>query len=178
MLFCARRLTPRTGVRELLDAMPEVLRALPDARLAIAGEGDMAGALDETIARRGLAASVRRLGRVADGELVDWYRRADLVVLPTQELEGFGLATAEALACGTPVLGTPVGATPELLRALDPALISADASPDAIAAGIVSLARDRRRLDAVAAKAREATVAYGWDRVIERYLELYDELAT
>jgi glycosyltransferase involved in cell wall biosynthesis len=176
LLFCARRLTPRTGVPQLLEAMRDVLKALPRARLVIAGDGDMAGALDETIARLGLEPSVRRLGRIRDDEIVDWYRRSDLVVLPTQELEGFGLATAEALACGTPVLGTPVGATPELLSSLDQDLISADASPEALAAGIVHLARDPRRLSAIGAKARGATVAFGWDRIVDRYLELYEDL--
>ena len=72
-------------------------------RLAIAG----AGPLRDRLERRGTQ-RVELLGRLEDGELADWYRAADLVVLPTLAYEGFGLATIEALAAGTPVVGTPV----------------------------------------------------------------------
>ena len=71
-----------------------------------------------------------------ESELRDWYRAADLVVLPTVAYEGFGMVTAEALATGTPVVGTPVGATPELLEPLDPRLVAAGSDPDALAAAI------------------------------------------
>jgi glycosyltransferase involved in cell wall biosynthesis len=51
--------------------------------------------------------------------LADWYRAADLFVLPTTAYEGFGMATVEALASGTPAVGTAIGATPEVLGPLD-----------------------------------------------------------
>src|SRR5207249_11624167 len=59
------------------------------------------------------------LGFIPDETLPSYYHAADVFVLPTRELEGFGLVTVEALACGTPVLGTPVGATPEVLSGLE-----------------------------------------------------------
>ena len=65
---------------------------------------------------------------------------------PVFALEGFGLVTVEALACGTPVLGTPVGATPELLKPLDPALLARDASTEALAEGILAFLK-RPKLD-------------------------------
>jgi glycosyltransferase involved in cell wall biosynthesis len=73
---------------------------------------------------------------VPDGELRDWYRAADAFVLPTVAYEGFGIATAEALASGTPVVGTPVGATPELLTPLEPAMVSAGTTPEQLRAAI------------------------------------------
>ena len=69
-----------------------------------------------------------------------WYRAADLVVVPSLAHEGFGLVTAEALASGTPVVGSPVGATPELLEPIEPRLVatgtSAAALGDAIRNGL------------------------------------------
>ena len=117
LLFSARRFTPRTGVRELLRAMPAIRSSLPGARLALAGAGRMEPDLRREAADLDLNGSVRFLGRISDDELTGWYRAADLVVLPTQELEGFGLTTAEALACGTPVLARPSGALPGIGRA-------------------------------------------------------------
>lgn len=124
LLFTARRLEPRMGLDELLRAL-----TLLDARLVLAGSGSLEDSLCLQAAELGLADRVRFVGRLADAELREWYRAADLVVVPTAAYEGFGLVVAEALASGTPVVGTPVGAIPELLRPLEEALV-ADA-PDA-----------------------------------------------
>jgi glycosyltransferase involved in cell wall biosynthesis len=76
------------------------------------------------------------VGRVAEAELLDWYRTADLFVLPTVAYEGFGMVTVEALASGTPAVGTPVGATPELLEPLDQRLVARGSDADSLAAAI------------------------------------------
>ncbi|MCW2992834.1 MAG: glycosyltransferase, partial [Conexibacter sp.] len=133
LLFTARRLVPRTGVGELVAAMPGILARAPGARLVVAGAGALGEEIAGRVAALGLAGSVLLAGRVSEEDLVGWYRAADLVVIPTQELEGFGLSTAEALACGTPVVATPAGANPELLAPLDPRLVAAGTSPEAIA---------------------------------------------
>jgi glycosyltransferase involved in cell wall biosynthesis len=105
---------------------------------------------------------VRFLGRVPEEELASLYGAADLFVLPTVAYEGFGMATVEALACGTPVVGTPVGATPELLRPLEGGLVAASATPGDLAAAIeFGLARsDLKRRCAEYARER-----FSWDRV-------------
>ena len=74
------------------------------------------------MAALGLADNVRFLGFVADDDLPLVYRAADIAIMPSRELEGFGLTAVEALAAGTPVLVTPVGGLPEVVRGLDPAL--------------------------------------------------------
>jgi UDP-N-acetylglucosamine 2-epimerase (non-hydrolysing) len=132
-LFTVRRLEPRMGLDSLLHAL-----ALGDvgASLAIAGTGSMRGQLEKLAAQLGLNGRVQFLGQVPDDELPDWYRAADAFVLPTAAYEGFGMVTAEALACGTPVVGTPVGATPELLEPLEPAFVAAGAEPGDIATAV------------------------------------------
>jgi glycosyltransferase involved in cell wall biosynthesis len=62
---------------------------------------------------------------------------ADIFILPTRELERFGLVTLEALACGVPVLGTPVGGTQEILGKFDSSFLFADTSPKSMAASIL-----------------------------------------
>ena len=62
---------------------------------------------------------IKLMGFIPEQDLVPYYESADLVVLPTQALEGFGLVMIEALAFGTPVLGTPVGAIPKILSPKD-----------------------------------------------------------
>lgn len=177
VVFTARRLTPRTGVDVLIRAMNAVSREIPGVRCAIAGAGEMRGELEELVEELGLGASVELLGQITDAELVDWYRRADLVALPTVSLEGFGLTTAEALACGTPVLGTSAGATPELLADLDPALLVDAGDSEALAARLTELLAAPERLGAIAARGREhALPRWGWPEVANQYVELYGRI--
>ncbi len=175
LLFTARRMVPRTGVGELVEAFAQISAAIPDARLAIAGRGPLEGEIREQVRRLGLDERVLLLGWVSDEQLVGWYRAADLVVMPTQELEGFGLTSAEALACGTPVIATPAGANPEVLRRLDASLITPDASPRALAETVIELLRAPERLASLSARARAAVhPGLGWGAVADGYLALYE----
>jgi len=136
VLFTARRLEPRMGLGNFLQAMVELGPEAEDCLVLIAGEGMLRPALEGMIRDLKLSDRVRLLGCVPDGELPAYYQASDLVVMPTQELEGFGLVTVEALACGVPVLGTPVGAIPEVLARVDPRLLADGTDAKALAAGI------------------------------------------
>ena len=120
---------------------------------------------------------VRLIGFVPEDRLADYYRAAELFVLPTVALEGFGLVTVEALACGTPVLGTPVGATPEILEALDRRLVLPGTTPETLAGGIWAF------LEGNWAKAltperlsRFVRERYSWDRHVEATVQIYEEV--
>src|SRR5207245_6499995 len=120
----------------------------------------------------GVAAPVRFLGFVPEADLPLYYQAADCFVLPTRELEGFGLVTVEALACGTPVLGTPIGATPELLDPLDPGLVFDATTPEAIGERLVEFLNRLEHDPGAVARLRQAARAhaerhYGWDRTVE-----------
>ena len=179
VIFTARRMVPRTGVGELVEAFARIGAQVPGARLALAGRGPLEQDIRARVAALGLGERVRLLGWISDEDLVGWYRAADLVVMPTQELEGFGLTTAEALACGTPVVGTPAGANPEVLSRLDASLTTRDASADAIADTVIELLREPRRLADLTARARAAVhPALSWSVVADRYLALYERCQT
>lgn len=140
LVLTVRRLVPRMGIPQLLDAA-SLLSDVDGLHVAVAGSGPLASELSDRRNRLGLSDRVTFLGRVSDEELPLWYKAADLFVLPTIAHEGFGLVTAEALASGTPVVGTPVGATPELIRPLEPRLLARGIEPaelaDAIRTGLV-----------------------------------------
>jgi len=171
LLLTVRNLEVRTGVDTLLRAMPRVLSGRDDAQLLIAGAGSLRADLGTVSVSLGIADHVRFLGFVPDAELPSYYQAADCFVLPTRELEGFGLVTVEALACGTPVLGTPVGATPELLDPLDPTLVFDAATPDAIARGVLAFLergdRDPNAIDRLRHAARDHVERrYDWTRAV------------
>ena len=177
LLFVARRLGFGTGVLELVEAMKVVLAELPGARLAIAGSGVAEQAVRERVRSEGLTGAVRLLGRLSEAELAGWYRAAGLVVVPSQQLEAFGLSTVEALACGAAVVATPVGGSPELLEPLDSRLLSASPRPKSIAEAIVLLWRDPAVLDSVRSRARSRVAPdMGWPDIAGRYRALYAEM--
>ncbi len=105
-----RNLVPRTGVDLLIDAFNILHRKNQDTHLWVAGQGPLESEIRNKIHNYRLDDAVHMLGFVPDEVLQNLYRAADCFVLPTLFLEGFGLVTIEALASGTPVVATPVGA--------------------------------------------------------------------
>lgn len=124
ILLTIRRLTGRMGLLNLLDAMTIVLTSFQDVLLLIGGRGYLQSKLQQRIKESRIEQHVCLLGFVAEEDLPDYYRAADLFVLPTETLEGFGLVTLEALSSGTPVVATPVGANTEILKGLDGAFLA------------------------------------------------------
>jgi len=136
IILAVRRLVRRMGLEDLIDAVKQLKPRHPDVLLLIAGRGRLADELQQRIDGAGLADNVKLLGFVPDAHLPSLYRAADLSVVPTVALEGFGLITVESLAAGTPVLVTPVGGLPEAVAGLSPNLVLASTGPEAIADGI------------------------------------------
>ena len=171
LLLTVRDLHPRMGLEALVEAVGALREALP-LMLVVGGQGPLRTALEAQVGRMGLADHVRFAGHIAEADLPRYYQAADCFVLPTRALEGFGLVTVEALACGTPVLGTPVGATPEILAPLAPELLTDDASAEALANGIRRVA-PLLRDDAFRARCRaHAEAHYDWETAVDRLEDL------
>src|SRR6202041_1466056 len=112
-----------------------VRRYHPKAFLAIAGGGPLAADLQRQIDRSGLHDSVQIFGHVGAG-LPLFYRAANVTIVPSDLVEGFGLVVIESLAMGTPVLVTPVGGLPEVISDLDRQLILNGPTVKDLAAGL------------------------------------------
>ena len=182
LLLTVRNLEPRMGLDTLVGAIAILARRMPEVQLLIGGAGSLRASLESLVTTGGLDKHVTFLGFVPDDDLARYYQAADAFVLPTRELEGFGLVTAEALACGTPVLGTRVGATPELLEPLDPALVLGEGGAEAMAAELAAFLERQRRDPAAAARLREASrrhaaSCYGWPRAVECLERVLGDLA-
>jgi glycosyltransferase involved in cell wall biosynthesis len=137
ILLSVRRLEPGRGLETLLRSFRKISPG-DSTRLVIAGDGSLAGALRTMARELDLTRRVQFVGAPTQKALRDWYRAADLFVLPPAPYEGFGLSTLEALASGTPVVAAPVGANRELLYPLDPRLIARSPGPEDLAAAMVA----------------------------------------
>jgi len=165
VLFTARRLINRVGLMELLDAAAIVRTSRSDFAIKIAGKGPLRDALEAAIVERGLAANVELLGFVSEDDLVDAYQAADVTIVPTQSLEGFGTIISESLACGTPVIVTPVGGMPEAVAPLGDGMITRSAAPTDMAERIVALLDGSLRLPDEQRCRSFAVEHFAWDVV-------------
>jgi glycosyltransferase involved in cell wall biosynthesis/peptidoglycan/xylan/chitin deacetylase (PgdA/CDA1 family) len=99
------------GVSVLLEAMPAIIRACPDVRLSLVGEGDGRSDYEMLAQQYGIAEHVQFLGGQYGNDLYQVYREATVFVLPTFN-DSFAMVVLEAMASGLPVVSTPVGAIP------------------------------------------------------------------
>ncbi len=106
--------------------MSTIRASVPDALLVVAGAGSERERLEARTKTLGLAHAVRFQGFIPDETLPAAYAAADLNVLPSIALEGFGLTAVEALAAGTPSIVTPIGGMPEIVTPLSRRLVSDD----------------------------------------------------
>ncbi len=176
--FTVRRLTPRMGLHELVAAMKLVTAKNKSCHLFIAGKGALLDALKSQIKELRLKQSVTLLGALSDTKLVAYYQAADCFVLPTQSFEGFGMVTAEALSSGLPVVGTPAGATKEILSPIDKRLVSTGLTSNDIATAMLGFARlDDRERTSIRRIARTSIVErYSWPVAVCALEDVLQEL--
>ncbi|MDE2517590.1 MAG: glycosyltransferase [Rhodospirillales bacterium] len=146
----------------------EALRGLPGHTLLIAGEGPERAALEALAARLGVAGRVRFLGARPHAELPAIYGAADALVLASSR-EGWANVLLEAMACGTPVVASPIWGNPEVVREPAAGLIAAANTPAAIEEAVAALL--------AAPPARTATRAYaerfGWEETTAGQLAIF-----
>jgi len=143
ILFTLRRLVPRMGLDRLLQVARRLADQGHDFHLVIGGAGPLRSDLDQLAKELDLGEKVCFLGYVPDADLPLMYAACDAFVLPTAELECFGLIAVEALACGRPVLATPVGAIPEILNCFEPKWLSRGADVDSLYELVCSFLQDQ-----------------------------------
>jgi glycosyltransferase involved in cell wall biosynthesis len=175
IILTVRRLARRMGLEDLIEAMVEVRKSVPDVLLGIVGGGGLADELKKRIVELGLDDNVKMMGRVSDDLLPLAYRAANVSIVPTVALEGFGLTTIESLAAGTPVLVTPVGGLPEAVGALAEDLVLPANGTRAIAYGLIGALRGRLRLPADPACRMYARAGFDVPLMASRTAAVYRE---
>jgi glycosyltransferase involved in cell wall biosynthesis len=173
VLFTLRRLVSRTGIDRLLRAIRLVRARGYRFNLMIGGSGPLRARLEHIAHELAVEDCAHFIGHVADAALPDMYAAADAFVLPTAELECFGLIALEALACGRPVLATPVGAIPEILEPIEPRWMCKDTSAEAIAASITAFIRGELPEHNPKELRQEIAKSYSEERLIKKMTDIY-----
>ena len=158
----------RKGLPLLLEAIAGVPASVH--LLVVGGTADMVAAAADRAYEHGLSDRVHLFGRMTDP--LPAFQAADLFVLPSA-YEASALVVLEALACGLPVVATPVGYAPDVIdNGVNGLLV--ERSVDAIRRGLMEvLSQDLSRLSQAA---RASAVPHAWTTIAKRYLSLVDEL--
>ncbi len=175
VLLAVRRLVHRMGLENLIDAAKLLVARQPDLLVLIGGSGPLAGELQRRITEHGLENNVCMLGRVDEADLPAAYRAANMTVVPSQSLEGFGLITLESLAAGTPVFVTPIGGLPETVMPFAPECVFEGLSPAEMAAALGEALRGDRPVPTQEACRDYAAGRFSWTRIAERVRGVYEE---
>lgn len=168
ILFTPRRLVHRMGLDKLLIAIAKIKPKIPDVWLAIAGKGPIKASLEQQATELGLNDHVKFLGFLPDDQLPLAYQAADLTIMPSQSLEGFGLVLLESLACGTPALCTPVGGMPEVLTTFSPELITASGEATDIAQALEEVLTGKVSMPSRTACREYAATNFDWQKIAQQ----------
>jgi glycogen(starch) synthase len=162
IVLAVRRLVQRMGLANLITAVQQLKGKHRDLLIIIAGTGILRQSLERQITAADLGRHVQLAGFVPDADLPYAYRAADMTVVPSIALEGFGLIAAESLAAGTPALVAPVGGLPEVVSGLSKQLIMSGTDPQAIIDAIDGALSGTLVLPDSAACQRHARESFDW----------------
>ncbi len=167
------RLHVKKCPNDLIKAMQIIVSEIPSAKLVVAGKGDEEQKLKDMARQLNLSENVFFAGFVSDDEKWQLMTNCDVFVLPS-EIEAFGIALIEAMACSKPVVVTDIGAFTEIVKHRETGLVVPLHSPDAIAEAIIELYQNSDlRKDIGDSARREVENRFDIAKIADDYLELY-----
>ena len=174
VIAAVAELRPAKGMISLVDAMPEILRRHPEARLVIAGDGSERGALERRVAELGIEDRVTLLGYTRN--VAEVLAGATLFANPAWS-ESLPYSVLEAMSMSLPVVATDVGGTSEAVRDGETGLVVAPHDPAALAAAIALLLDDPARGERMGRAGRELSLEeFSYERMTAGTFAAYAEV--
>lgn len=171
-IICVSRVTPRKGIRFLVQAFKLLSGRYEQVRMVIAGDGNEKKSLEDLVMSLGLKERVEFLGVVPHENVLEHYQRADIFVLPSLN-EGMSNVMLEALATGLPVVATDTGGTKELLTDGLNGLVVRMRDADDLAEKIEKLILNPELKNSMSQESRKLAEKLSWDIVARQYIDLY-----
>jgi len=170
------RLREEKGVIQFVKAIPLVLKEQNDIRFLIGGDGRLFSEIENLIESYKLQYKVKLTSWIShDEELPHYLNTLKLLVLPSYS-EGLPGIVQEAMACGTPVLATPVGGIPDVIKAGETGFIMENNSPECIAKNVIR-ALEHPNLEEIVKNARKLIEdEYSYEVMVRKCKNSIDEL--
>ncbi len=179
IIVCVGRLVHRKGQDKLIEAMPEILRTVPNAHLLLVGEGPYKDYLTKLVSKFEIQASVTFVGRLNYAQLPTYIQLGDVFAMPSRsrffglEVEGLGIVYLEASSCGVPVIAGASGGAPDAVLQGETGIVVDGNSPSSIAKGVSELLLNPSKRLAMSQRGREwAEQEWSWKIWGKKFNEL------
>ena len=173
------RLVHRKGQDVLIEAMPAIIKDVPEAHILMIGEGPYRSYLENRVKALGLQERVTFIGRIQYADLPQYICAGDLFVMPSRsrlaglEVEGLGIVYLEASACGLPVIAGNSGGAPDAVLKEETGLVVDGTQKTDVAAAVVQLLLDPDRSKAMGIAGRQWIIReWRWEIWSARFAEL------
>jgi len=173
------RLVHRKGQDVLVEAMPAIIKEVPQAHILMIGEGPYRSYLEYRVKALGLQERVTFIGRIQYADLPRYICAGDLFVMPSRsrlaglEVEGLGIVYLEASACGLPVIAGNSGGAPDAVLEGETGLVIDGTSKSDVAAAVVELLLDPDRSKAMGIRGRQWIIQeWRWEIWSARFAQL------
>jgi phosphatidylinositol alpha-1,6-mannosyltransferase len=173
------RLVHRKGQDVLIEAMPAIIKEVPEAHLLMIGEGPYRGYLENRVKVLGIQERVTFIGRIQYAELPRYICLGDIFVMPSRsrlaglEVEGLGIVYLEASACGLPVIAGNSGGAPDAVLEGKTGLVVEGTNKSDVASAAIELLLDADRSKAMGVAGRQWIIQeWRWDFWSARFAEL------
>lgn len=166
------RMVLQKGADLLLEAIPSVSNAFPDAKFFFIGDGHMRSGLEQKANQLGIQHVTRFPGYVLESDLINFYKACDVVYIPSRN-EPFGIVALEAWVAGKPIVVTHNGFDYVWHEVNG---LKVDATPDSIAWGIRSIFGDLERAKWMGSNGRKTAEGFSWDNIARTTMDVYKEI--
>jgi len=162
------------GLDYLLEALKMVKRDFPDIELTIVGEGELKKHYQQKARLLDLDDNVRFIGEVKQEDLVSYYNAASVFILPSTEIEGFGIVLLEAMACNVPVIATSIVGTSSDIKKYNAGLIVEPRKAEELAQAITTIIRDPTLAETMGSNGRNLVEEkYDWKEIAKQIENIY-----
>jgi phosphatidyl-myo-inositol dimannoside synthase len=173
------RLVHRKGQDVLIEAMPAIMKEIPDAHILMIGEGPYRSYLQNRAKALGIQDRVTFIGRIQYADLPRYICVGDIFVMPSRsrlaglEVEGLGIVYLEASACGLPVIAGNSGGAPDAVLEGETGLVVDGTNKADVAAAVIELLLDAQRCKAMGLRGRQWIIQeWRWDIWAARFTQL------
>jgi len=168
------RFSEEKGILQLLTAVPMIIRREPEAKFLFIGEGPLQDTIKHYIQKNNLDNTITSPGWVSHDQLAGYLNRMKLLVIPS-DTEGLPNVMLEAMACGTPVLATPVGGIPDFIKDSRTGYILKNNSARCITSSIIEVLEDDKTADIIEHAHQLIHREFRFEKRIEEFRILFEE---
>ena len=178
LLLFVGRLIDWKGALYLVKAMKDVVDTFPKTKLLIVGDGPERSELEKLILELKLKENINLLGEIKNTEVRNYYSISDIFIIPSivvnGHTEGLGVVTIEAMACGTPAIGTNVGGIPDVIKDGYNGFLVPPKSSDALATKIIEILSNQELQEFFTKNGiRTVKEKFSWVTVSDKFVNLF-----